>query len=178
MRFQGTPITGAWVLEPERIGDERGWFARTYDADAFAERGLELVGVQCNASFNVATGTLRGLHYQREPHGEAKLVRCAAGTIWDVAVDLRPASPTYLRWHAVELTAANGRGYFIPKGCAHGFQTLAPDTEVYYMMGHRYVPDAAGGVRWDDPAFGIVWPDPDGERTISARDRSYPDYRA
>jgi dTDP-4-dehydrorhamnose 3,5-epimerase len=178
MTFEEAPLHGAWILEPELLGDARGWFARTYDAAELAARGMEPVGVQCNASFNARRDTVRGLHFQRAPHGEAKLVRCVAGAIWDVAVDLRRDSPTYLRWHAVELTASNRRGYYIPAGCAHGFQTLADDSEVLYMMGHPYVPDAAAGVRWDDPAFAIAWPPAAGERTITPRDAGYPDFAA
>ncbi|MBJ7329673.1 MAG: dTDP-4-dehydrorhamnose 3,5-epimerase [Solirubrobacteraceae bacterium] len=178
MRFLETPLDGAWVLEPERRGDERGWFARTYDADVFAERGLPALGVQCNASFNAKRDTLRGMHYQRDPDGEPKLVRCSSGAVWDVAVDLRRGSPSYLRWFGVELSPASGRGFFIPTGCAHGFQTLTEDCELQYMMGHRYVPGAATGVRWDDPAFGIEWPAPSGERTMTERDRTWPDFTA
>lgn len=177
MRFVETPISGVWLIEPERLQDERGWFTRTYDADEFAARGLD-VPVQCNASFNAARGTLRGLHYQAEPHGESKLVRCVRGAIFDVAVDLREGSPTRGRWHGVELSAENGCAFYIPAGLAHGFQTLADSSEVLYQMGHRYVPDAARGVRWDDPAFAIAWPEaPPGGRTISERDGSYPDFQ-
>jgi dTDP-4-dehydrorhamnose 3,5-epimerase len=174
VRFRETPLPGAWVIELDLLGDERGWFARTYDAAEFAARGLEPVGVQCNSSFNAARGTLRGLHFQRAPHGEAKLVRCVRGAIWDVGVDLRPDSPAYCRWHAVELTADNRLGYYLPAGLAHGFQTLTEDCEVQYLMGHEYVPDAAAGVRWDDPAFGIDWPT--GERVISERDQAFEDF--
>jgi dTDP-4-dehydrorhamnose 3,5-epimerase len=174
VRFHETPLPGAWVIELDLLGDERGWFARTYDAAEFAARGLEPVGVQCNSSFNAARGTLRGLHFQRAPHGEAKLVRCVRGAIWDVGVDLRPDSPAYCRWHAVELTADNRLGYYLPAGLAHGFQTLTEDCEVQYLMGHEYVPDAAAGVRWDDPAFGIDWPT--GERVISERDQAFEDF--
>lgn len=175
MRFLPTPLEGVWLVEPARHEDERGWFARTYDAAAFAERGLAGVGVQCNASSNARAGTLRGLHLQAAPHGEAKLVRCPRGAIFDVAVDLRPASPTHRAWFGAELSAANGLALYVPEGLAHGFQTLEDDSEVLYMMGHEYVPDAATGVRWDDPAFAIDWPAAT-ERIISARDRAYPDY--
>ncbi len=176
MRFEPTPLAGAWVVELDLLGDERGWFARTYDEALFVEHGLEPVGVQCNSSFNAARDTLRGMHLQTEPHGEAKLVRCLRGAIWDVGLDLRRDSETYLRWHAVELTADNRRGYYLPAGLAHGFQTLTDDCEVQYAMGHVYVPDAAGGVRWDDPAFAIDWPAPQDERTMSEKDAAYPDY--
>jgi dTDP-4-dehydrorhamnose 3,5-epimerase len=174
MRFIETPLPGAWVLELELIEDERGWFARTFDAEEFRDRGLNPEVVQCNASFNAHRGTLRGLHYQDEPHGESKLVRCVRGAIFDVAVDLRPKSPTLRAWHGVELSAENGRAFYIPAGLAHGFQTLTDGCQVLYEMGHRYVPEAARGVRWDDPAFAIEWPAVDGERVISEKDRSYP----
>jgi dTDP-4-dehydrorhamnose 3,5-epimerase len=176
MRFVQTPLPGAWVIELEQLGDERGWFARTFDAQEFQARGLNPAVVQCNASFNERRGTLRGMHYQAEPHGESKLVRCVHGAIYDVAVDLREGSPTYRRWHGVELSAENGRGFYIPAGLAHGFQTLLDGSEVHYLMGNEYVPDAASGVRWDDPAIAIEWPpEPAGGRVISDRDRSYPD---
>ncbi len=176
MRLVGTPLAGAYVVELDLLGDERGWFARTYDEAWFEDHGLEPVGVQCNSSFNAAPDTLRGLHYQAEPYGEAKLVRCVRGAIWDVGVDLRPGSDSYLRWHAVELTADNRRGFYLPAGLAHGFQTLAEDCEVQYLMGQVYVPEAAHGVRWDDPAFAIDWPVPHGERTMSEKDAAYPDF--
>lgn len=173
MRFIETPLPGAWVLELEEIEDERGWFARTFDAEEFRARGLNPDVVQCNASFNRRSGTLRGMHYQAEPHGESKLVRCVRGTIFDVAVDLRPASETYRDWHGVQLSAENRLAFYIPAGLAHGFQTLTDDSEVLYQMGNPYVPEAARGVRFDDPAFAIVWPEPRGERTVSAKDCAY-----
>jgi dTDP-4-dehydrorhamnose 3,5-epimerase len=176
MRFLQTPLPGAWVIELEELGDERGWFARTFDEDEFRARGLDPTIAQCNASFNARRGTVRGLHYQVEPHGESKLVRCVRGAIFDVAVDLRGGSPTRARWHGVELSAENRLAYYIPAGLAHGFQTLTDDSEVLYQMGHPYVPEAARGVRWDDPAFAIAWPALDGERTISQRDRAFPDF--
>jgi dTDP-4-dehydrorhamnose 3,5-epimerase len=173
-----TPLPGVWAIELERHGDERGWFARTFDRDEFRARGLNPDVVQCNASFNSLRDTLRGMHYQAEPHGEPKLVRCVRGAIFDVAVDLRPDSPTYCRWHGVELTSENGLALYIPAGLAHGFQTLSDDCEVLYQMGHHYVPDAARGVRYDDPAFGIEWPEPCVERLVSERDASYPDFES
>ncbi len=177
MRFLETPIPGAWVIEPELLGDERGWFARTFDADEFRSRGMSPEVVQCNASFNARRGTLRGMHYQADPHGESKLVRCVRGSIFDVAVDLRGDSPTYRGWHGVELSAENRVAFYIPAGLAHGFQTMSDDAEVIYQMGHSYVPDAARGVRWDDPAFAIEWPaEPGGGRIVSARDAGYPDF--
>ncbi len=177
MRFLETPLPGAWVIELEELGDERGWFARTFDSEEFESRGLNPAIVQCNASFNARAGTVRGMHYQAEPHGESKLVRCVRGAIFDVAVDLRADSPVRCRWHGVELSGENRRAFYIPAGLAHGFQTLTDDCDVLYQMGHRYVPEAARGVRFDDPAFGIEWPRPPGQRILSDRDRSYPDFR-
>ena len=176
MKFYETSLAGAWVIEPELMSDDRGWFARTFDEDEFRARGLEPAVVQCNASFNVRRDTVRGLHFQAEPHGEPKLVRCVRGAVYDVAVDLRPDSTTFCRWYGLELNEGDARLFYIPPGMAHGFQTLQDGTEVLYQMGHRYVPDAHSGVRWDDPAFGIRWPEPASERTISDRDRSYPDF--
>jgi dTDP-4-dehydrorhamnose 3,5-epimerase len=177
MRFIETPLPGAWVIELEEIEDERGWFARTFDAEEFRTRGLNPDVAQCNASFNARRDTLRGMHYQAEPYGESKLVRCVRGAIFDVAVDLRPDSPTFRDWHGVQLSAENRLAFYIPAGLAHGFQTLTDSSEVLYQMGNPYVPEAAKGVRWDDPAFGIEWPEPDGERTISEKDASYPDFQ-
>jgi dTDP-4-dehydrorhamnose 3,5-epimerase len=175
VRFTEAPLAGAWVIDPDRRSDERGFFARTFDREEFAARGLESAVVQCSTSYNTRAGTLRGMHFQAAPHGEPKVVRCTQGAIYDVIVDLRPGSPMHRRWFATELSAANGRSVYIPVGVAHGFQTVADASEVLYMMGHEYVPDAASGVRWDDPAFGISWPDCD-QRIMSDRDRSYPDY--
>jgi dTDP-4-dehydrorhamnose 3,5-epimerase len=178
MRFIQTPLAGVWVIEPQRLEDDRGWFARTFDAEEFAARGLNPAVAQCNTSHNAKCDTLRGMHYQAAPHGESKLVRCAHGAIFDVAVDLRPDSQTFRHWHGVELTAENRLAFYIPAGLAHGFQTLTDHCEVLYQMGHRYVPDAALGVRFDDPAFGIEWPQPHGQLIVSERDRSYPDFGA
>jgi dTDP-4-dehydrorhamnose 3,5-epimerase len=176
MIFQETAINGAWIVAPEPIEDERGLFARTFCAEEFQARGIDIRVAQCNTSFNARAGTLRGLHFQAEPHGEAKLVRCTQGAIYDVAVDLRPDSPSYRRWFSVELTAANRRAFFIPEGCAHGFQSLRDASEVLYQMSTPYVPGAERGLRWDDPAFGVKWPEPPVHgRTISKRDASYPD---
>lgn len=176
MKFQETPLPGVWEIEPERLGDERGWFARTFDAEEFRARGMNPDVVQCNASYNARRDTLRGMHYQAAPHGESKLVRCVRGAIFDVAVDLRPGSDTYCQWHSVELTAENGNALYIPVGLAHGFQTLAEDCEVLYQIGHKYVPGAARGVRFDDPAFAIQWPAPQEALVVAGRDRSYPDF--
>jgi dTDP-4-dehydrorhamnose 3,5-epimerase len=176
VRFTETSVPGAWLIELEPIEDERGWFARTFCRDEFAAHGLDPAVAQCNASFNNRSGTLRGMHYQAEPHGEAKLVRCTRGVIFDALVDLRPESPSFCRWTGFELTPANGRMLYAPVGTAHGFVTLADDCEVLYQMSYPYVSEAARGVRFDDPAFGIEWPvEP---AVISERDRSYPDFRA
>jgi dTDP-4-dehydrorhamnose 3,5-epimerase len=177
VRFIETPVAGALVVEPQPIEDGRGFFARTFSRADFSARGLDARVDQCSASFNARAGTLRGMHYQAAPHGEVKLVRCTRGAIFDVAVDLRPESPTYLRWAGVELSADDGRALYVPHGCAHGFQTLVDAAEVLYQISTPYVPAAARGVRWDDPAFGIDWPAPPaGGRTMSARDAEYPDF--
>lgn len=174
MIFVETSLPGAYVIELERLEDDRGWFARTFAAEEFKARGLNSAVVHCNVSFNSRAGTLRGMHYQLAPHAECKLVRCTRGAIYDVIVDLRPDSPAYLRWFGVELDVDGGRSLYVPEGLAHGFQTLVDGSEVLYQMSHEYVPSHARGARWDDPAFGIDWPD--AERTISERDRTYPDF--
>jgi dTDP-4-dehydrorhamnose 3,5-epimerase len=177
VRFRETSVAGAFVVEPERIEDERGFFARTFSVKEFASRGLDTRVDECSTSFNVREGTLRGMHYQLAPHAESKLVRCTRGAIYDVAVDLRPDSPSYLRWFGLELSPENGYALFVPEGCAHGFQTLADASEVLYQISAPYVPDAGRGVRWDDPAFGIEWPAPPaGGRTMTSRDAEYPDF--
>lgn len=174
MIFTPTDIPGAFVVEPEPVVDDRGFFARLYTPEEFAARGLNPAVAQTSVSHNRARGTVRGMHFQRPPHAEAKLVRCGAGAIFDVVVDLRPDSPAYRRWSGVELSAANRRMFYIPEGCAHGFQTLADASDVYYQISARFAPEAAGGVRFDDPAFGIRWPA--GVTCISDRDRTYPDF--
>jgi dTDP-4-dehydrorhamnose 3,5-epimerase len=174
--FTETAVRGVFVLEPERMEDVRGFFARTWSAKDFEKRGLDPRLVQCSISFNRKAGTLRGMHYQLAPHAEDKLVRCTMGSAHDVAVDLRPDSPTYLRHASVVLSASARNAIYIPQGCAHGFQTLEDATEIFYQMSAGYEPSAAGGVRWDDPAFGIAWP-PAAERIMVDRDRNYPDYR-
>lgn len=174
MTFRETPIEGAYEIELEAACDERGWFARSFDADEFERAGIALEVVHANASFNEREGTLRGMHYQSEPHAEPKLVRCTRGAIFDVVVDVRPGSATLHDWHGVELTPDNGIMLFVPAGLAHGFQTLADGSEVTYLMGHRYVPEAARGLRWDDPVLSIDWPEPAGERIISEADSSHP----
>jgi dTDP-4-dehydrorhamnose 3,5-epimerase len=175
--FRETPLHGAYVVEQERHADERGFFARTWAVEELEAHGVDARVAHMNTSFNAHAGTVRGLHYQSEPHGEAKLVRATRGAVWDVAVDLRPESPSYRRWHAVPLDQESGVAFFIPAGCAHGFMTLTEDSEVLYVMSTPYVPDAARGVRWDDPAFGIEWPAPPaGGLTMSERDRTWPDH--
>jgi dTDP-4-dehydrorhamnose 3,5-epimerase len=176
MVFRELAVAGAWVVEVEAAADDRGMFARTFDADVFRARGLSAEMVQCSTSFNRRAATLRGLHYQAAPHAECKLVRCTAGAVYDVIVDLRPDSPSHARWAAVELSSDNRRAVYVPRGVAHGFQTLVDASELLYMIDTPYVAEAARGVRWDDPAFGIEWPDPGGERTLSDRDRGFPDY--
>jgi len=174
-----TPLAGALVVALERLSDERGYFARTFDAAQFAAAGLEARVVQASTSFNARAGTLRGLHYQADPHSEAKLVRVTRGACFDVIVDLRADSATFCESFAIELDAASGRAIYVPVGFAHGFQTLADDTEVLYQMSHPYVPDAARGVRFDDPALTIAWPAPPaGGLLISARDRAFADFRS
>ena len=176
MKLVPTPLAGAYVVELERLEDERGWFARTFDPDVWREAGIEPTNVQSSISFNARAGTLRGLHYQGPPHGEDKLVRCTRGAVYDVIVDVRPGSPTFCRWFGIELTPDNGRELLVGKGFAHGFQTLVDASEVHYQMSYPFVPGAGRGVRWDDPAFGIEWP-PAKQRTISERDATYPDFR-
>ena len=177
MILRETPLAGARVIELERLGDERGYFARTFDSEQFAAAGLDGHVVQASTSYNARTGTLRGLHYQADPHGEAKLVRVTRGAVFDVIVDLRADSATYRAWFGIELDAASGRALYVPPGLAHGFQTLVDDTEVLYQMSYPYVPEAARGVRFDDPAFAIEWPPPPpGGLRIAARDRAFADF--
>ena len=173
MRFEETAIPGAWVIDIDPIEDDRGWFARTFAAEEFDARGLDPSVVHCNLSFNRRAGTLRGLHWQADPHGEAKLVRCVSGSAFDVIVDLRPGSSTERQWVGVELSAANGRSLYVPEGLAHGFQTLEDDTQLHYQMSHPYEPSHARGVRWDDPALAIEWPAAE-SRFVSEQDRSLP----
>lgn len=163
------------VMEFEPLEDERGYFARTWDEKEAGEQSIRLASVQCNTSVSLKRGTLRGLHYQEKPFEEGKLVRCIRGAIYDVAVDLRRDSASYRQWVSVELKGGGNRMLYIPEGCAHGFQTLADDTEVLYQMGEYFHPELARGVRFDDPAFNIEWPEVD-ERTMSEKDRSYPDW--
>jgi dTDP-4-dehydrorhamnose 3,5-epimerase len=159
------------LVELERMEDERGFFARSFCQEEFRRHGLDPAVAQCNVSWNRSRGTLRGLHYQAAPHEEAKVVRCTRGAMWDVIVDLRDGSPTRFKWFGAELTAQNHRALYVPKGFAHGFQTLADDTEVLYQMSESYHADLARGVRWDDPKLAIRWPLPD--PILSERDRGY-----
>lgn len=174
MIFHRTELEGARLIEPERRGDERGWFARTFCEEEFAREGLETRFVQQNASYSARRGTLRGLHFQRPPHAEVKLMRCVRGAIFDVIVDLRRDSPTYRRWQGFDLTAGNRMMLYIPRGFAHGFMMTADDVEVSYMASTAYAPGAEGGVRWDDPAFAIAWPE--APTVITPKDASWPDF--
>jgi dTDP-4-dehydrorhamnose 3,5-epimerase len=172
MIFTESRLSGAYLVDLERLTDERGFFARSYCAEEFAARGLGPELRQCSVSYNAHKGTLRGMHYQSAPHEEHKLVRCTAGAIFDVIVDVRTTSPTYRHWFGAELTAGNRRSLFIPPGFAHGFVSLTDHTEVYYMISVAYAPQASRGFRWNDPAFAIEWPLP--PAVISARDAAYP----
>jgi dTDP-4-dehydrorhamnose 3,5-epimerase len=176
MIFTPTELDGVFLVDLEPRQDDRGFFARAWCRDEFAEQGLSTELAQCNISFNNRKGTLRGMHFQAAPHAEVKLVRCTRGAIYDVVVDLRPDSPTRERWFGVELTADNRRMLYVPEGFAHGYQTLVDATETFYHVSARYAPHAEGGVRWNDPAFGIEWPDPD-RPLMSEKDRAWPDYR-
>jgi dTDP-4-dehydrorhamnose 3,5-epimerase len=173
MQFLETPLRGAYVIELEKHEDERGFFARSWCAEEFSSQGLATRLVQCNVSFNKKKGTLRGLHYQLPPHAETKLVRCTRGALYDVIVDLRKESPTFLKWFGVELSAENYRMLYIPQRFSHGFQTLEDGTEIFYQMSEFYAPEAARGIRWNDPGLGVAWPAAD--RTISQKDREYAD---
>jgi dTDP-4-dehydrorhamnose 3,5-epimerase len=173
MVFHPTQLEGAYLLDVERRADERGSLARTFCEDEFAERGLQMRIVQSSTIETTRRNTLRGLHFQEAPHREIKLVRCTRGSIFLVMVDLRPNSSTRHHWLGVELDADGQRMAYVPEGFAQGYQTLTDDVEVSYSMSHRYVPEAARGVRWDDPAFGIEWPGTE-ERIISERDRCWP----
>lgn len=174
MIFVPTTLAGAFVVEPERRLDERGYFARTWCRREFESAGLEADFVQSSVSKSLLSRTLRGMHWQASPHEEVKLVRCTRGVIWDAIIDLRTASPTYMKYFAVELTSETGRALYVPAGCAHGFVTLEAGTEVLYHMSNYYEPSAARGVRWNDPAFAIQWPVV--EPIIHPRDADYPDF--
>ena len=175
MRFLETSVAGAWLVELEPLVDHRGFFARVWSDDAFAERGLATHFVQCNNAFSRHAGTLRGLHYQAQPFGDAKLMRCIRGAVFDVIVDVRPDSPTYLLWFGVELSGDNRRMLYVPAGCAHGYQALCDDTEVLYPVSAPYRSSAERGVRWDDPLFAIEWPHA-AERHISDKDAAWTNF--
>lgn len=175
MLFHKTDLPGVFKIHLEPCSDDRGFFARSWCQKEFETQGLYKGPVQCNVSFNRRKGTLRGIHFQASPHTESKLVRCTKGAIYDVVLDLRAASPTYKNWIAVLLTAENRQMIYIPEGCGHGFLTLEDETEVFYQMSEFYHPESARGVRWNDPAFQIVWPEQ--VEVISDRDRTYPDFK-
>ncbi len=172
MRFISSHLEGVWIIEPEPHTDERGLFARTFCVHEFAEHGLQTSFVQCSTSWNAKAGTLRGLHYQLQPAAEAKLVRCTAGSLFDVAVDLRPDSKTYLQYIGVELSAGNRRAIYIPERFAHGFQTLEDNTEVFYQISEFYAPELSVGIRYDDERLAIQWPRP--VSIVSSKDASMP----
>jgi dTDP-4-dehydrorhamnose 3,5-epimerase len=175
MDFVETALKGAYLVQPKRIEDDRGFFARAWCRDEFASHGLNPNMVQLNVTASIRKGTLRGLHFQHAPHAEAKFVRCTRGAIFDVIVDLRADSPTRGQWFGAELTADNGTMLYAPEGFAHGSQTLADDSEIYYLTSAPYAPAAASGVRYDDARLGIRWPLP--ATMISEADRHWPDYR-
>ena len=176
MIFRETKLAGAFILEPERFVDERGFFARSWSQLESAERGLESHIVECNRSFNARKATVRGMHYQAAPFSQVKIVSCPRGAIYDVIIDLRPESDTFREWVAVELSGENGLMLYVPAGLAHGFQTLRDETEVAYQMFAAYAPEYARGVRWNDPAFGVSWPLAN-QVFINQRDRDYPDFQ-
>jgi len=174
MTFREMTLHAMFEIEIEPMTDVRGFFARTWCQEEFGKHGLNARMVQCSISFNTRKGTLRGMHYQLPPFAEDKLVRCTRGAIYDVVLDLRPESPTFRQWCAVTLTAEKRNMVYVPQGCAHGFLTLADGSEVFYQMSQLYNPDSARGVRWNDPAFQVTWPD--AVQVISERDRTYPDF--
>jgi dTDP-4-dehydrorhamnose 3,5-epimerase len=179
MNFEATELAGVWVVGPQPVDDERGSFARTFCEEEFRDHGIDSHVAQCSFSRNPKAGTLRGLHLQAEPHGETKMVRCTRGEIFDVAVDLRPASPTFGQHHSVHLSDENGLAILMPRGVAHGFVTLVGDSDVWYQMSAQYVREAATGVRWDDPDLAIAWPVTSAPAlTIAERDRQLPLLRA
>jgi len=175
MIFDEIGLQGAYVLRLDKIEDKRGFFARSFCRFEFEKLGLRTDIVQCNISFNQQKGTLRGVHFQTHPYEETKLVRCTQGAIYDVIVDLRSSSETFRQWVAVELTAGNRKMLYVPEGVAHGFQTIEDNTEVFYQMSEFYHPESASGIRWNDPAFNIRWPED--EREISEKDRQFPNFQ-
>ena len=175
MVFTETKLKGAFIIEPELHEDTRGFFALSWSRTVFANRGLDSELTECNISFSRQKGTLRGMHYQAAPHAQTKLVRCTRGAIYDVIIDLRPASATFKRWTSVELTESNHLMLYVPKDFAHGFQTLEDRTEVFYQMSTPYSPESGRGLRWNDPAFGIEWPESTGV-IMNERDQAYTDF--
>lgn len=175
MKFVRTPVDGAWIIEPEPRVDERGFFARVWDQDEFAAHGLSMKFVQCNNSASRLRGTLRGLHWQAEPFGEVKVVRCVHGAVFDAVADVQPHSATFGLWTGLELSAENRVWLYVPAGCAHGYLALEENSEVLYATTTPYTASAERGIRWDDPQFGIKWPEV-GEILISQKDRSWPDF--
>jgi dTDP-4-dehydrorhamnose 3,5-epimerase len=176
VKFTELKLAGAYVIDIEPHYDDRGFFARTWSQEEFVEKGLTAAISQCSVSFNKRVGTLRGLHFQTSPHAEVKLVQCTAGVIFDVIVDLRTDSPTFLQWSALELSAENHRILYVPAGFAHGFQTLSDASQVFYQISTAHVPEASRGIRWNDPSIRVEWPEAV-NLTISERDRGYPDFR-
>lgn len=177
MKFKATKIRGVFLIEIEPKEDERGFFARSFCVEEFGDQGLKTQFKQCSISFNKKRGTLRGMHYQVAPYEETKIVLCAKGALYDVVLDLRTESKTYKQWEAFELSAQNRTMLYVPEGIAHGFQTLEDNTEVHYSISEFYHPECARGIRWDDPAFDIKWPEIQ-QRVISQKDKSYQDYKA
>lgn len=175
MKLRPAGLAGSFLIEPTRIGDDRGFFARIWDDAWGAELGADLRNVQTNLSYNRRRGTIRGLHWQVEPYGESKLLRCTRGAVFDVAVDVRPGSPTYGRWQGHRIDADARDLVFVPAGCAHGYQALTDDAEVSYQVSHPYVPGSERGLRWDDPALAIAWPITDAI-IVSQKDRAWPDF--
>jgi dTDP-4-dehydrorhamnose 3,5-epimerase len=174
--FHETKLKGAYLIEPERFEDQRGFFARSFSQEEFLAHGLGARFVEAAISFNRKRHTVRGMHFQTAPHAQAKLVRCTHGAIYDVLIDLRPESKTYKQWFAQQLTAENRLMLYIPEGFAHGFQTLEDETEVFYQLTEKYAPASERGVRWNDPAFAIPWLETE-QVIINERDRQFPDYR-
>jgi dTDP-4-dehydrorhamnose 3,5-epimerase len=175
MIFTETSIHGAYLVDLKRMEDHRGFFARAWSASEFAEKGLPTHFPDVNFSHSAHKGTIRGMHYQKAPHEEAKFVRCVRGALFDVIIDLRPDSPTFLQWAGFEISASSYQAIFVPAGCAHGVQSLEDDTEMFYMVSATYQPAAEAGIRWDDPFFPIAWPDV-GRRIVSDKDLSWPDF--
>ena len=175
MIFTETNVKGCFMIEPDRFDDDRGYFSKIWDFKELAQRGLSTEFAQFNLAYNYKAGTLRGMHYQTAPHEEVKLVRCTRGAVYDVIIDLRAVSPTYMQWSGVELNEDNCRTYYVPKGCAHGYITLSDKAEVTYNVSAGYAPTAAAGVRWNDPVFGVKWPSQ--PSVINPRDNTYPDFK-